>query len=190
MKLIITRHGETVENVNKVCQGQIGGKLTEKGIEEAKKLGLRFKHEKIDAIYSSDLKRAMDTSAEIIKYHPDLKIKPDKRLRERFLGVQEGKKFPENWNWKNLPKDVETNEKMCIRVKEFLDEIYIRDKNKTVILVCHAGTKLALLNVIHNKDISEFNNWEYLKNTSVSEFEINDNDEMKIINLNCTKHLD
>jgi broad specificity phosphatase PhoE len=37
MKLYITRHGETVENSMRIVQGHIGGSLSAKGQEQAKK---------------------------------------------------------------------------------------------------------------------------------------------------------
>ena len=35
MKLLIVRHGETVENLQRICQGQSHGTLSEKGIKQA-----------------------------------------------------------------------------------------------------------------------------------------------------------
>lgn len=190
MKLIIARHGETIENINHVIQGQIDGQLSDKGIKQAKKLGIRFRDTKIDVIYSSDLKRAIDTSNEILKFHPNLKLNLDKRIRERFLGKFQGNPVPENWDWKKIPKNLETNEEMCKRAKQFIDEAYSRHKNETVFVVCHAGIKMALLNVIHNKPVSDFETWDTIKNTSVSEFDIEENGNYKIKILNCTNHLD
>ena len=48
MRLIVTRHGETVDNINGIIQGHTQGKLTENGKEQAKKLGERLKNEKIE----------------------------------------------------------------------------------------------------------------------------------------------
>ena len=91
MKLIITRHGETLENVHNICQGHIHGSLTHKGIEQAKKLGERLKNEHIDVIYSSDLRRSFDTTKEIAKFHPNTPLITTERLRERFMGKMQGK---------------------------------------------------------------------------------------------------
>ncbi|MCK5510791.1 histidine phosphatase family protein [Candidatus Parcubacteria bacterium] len=190
MRLIITRHGETIENINRICQGQTDGQLSKKGIEQAKKLGIRFKDRKIDAIYSSDLKRTVDTAKEILKYHPSLKLNLDKRIRERFFGKLQGNLFPNNWDWKNIPEDVETSENIYKRAKEFIDDVYLKYKNKTVLVVCHGGIKKALLTVIHNKHFSEFGIWEKINNTSVSEFDIEENGNHKIHILNCTSHLE
>ena len=48
MKLILTRHGETIENKKGILQGQKIGTLSKKGIKQAKKLALRLKGKKID----------------------------------------------------------------------------------------------------------------------------------------------
>lgn len=56
MKLFVTRHGQTTWNVqNKVC-GITDVELTEKGIEQAKKLADIVQNHNIDMIISSPLK--------------------------------------------------------------------------------------------------------------------------------------
>ena len=61
MKLIIVRHGETVGNATEIIEGHLPGKLSQKGIEQAKKLASRLKDEPIDHIFCSDLTRAIET---------------------------------------------------------------------------------------------------------------------------------
>lgn len=185
MKLIITRHGQTVQNLNKICSGQGPGELSAEGIEQAKKLGLRLKDRHIDVAYSSDLSRAVDTANEIIAHHPHLELVKDIRIRERFLGKQQGVKFPDDWDWQNLPADAETDDSMCVRGREFLDDVYDRHKDQTVLVVCHGGMKMALLAVVTGKDFSSF---EGMKNTSVSEFDILE-DGHKVVCMNCVEHL-
>ena len=92
MRLILTRHGETEENKIGIMQGHLPGKLSAEGIEQAQKLALRLKDEKIDFIYSSDLARASDTAKEIASFHPHAPIKFVEDLRERNLGEFQGKK--------------------------------------------------------------------------------------------------
>ena len=55
--LLLTRHGETVDNANKIMQGQTQGELNATGVAEAEQLAQKMKDEKIDAFVSSDLKR-------------------------------------------------------------------------------------------------------------------------------------
>lgn len=37
--LLLIRHGETVDNVNRIMQGQTPGRLTDNGVEQARLLG-------------------------------------------------------------------------------------------------------------------------------------------------------
>jgi len=85
MKIILTRHGRTVENDAGILQGHLPGKLNEKGIIQAQKVAIRLQDEHIDYMYSSDLDRAADTTREILKYHPDVPVEFIQELREIFL---------------------------------------------------------------------------------------------------------
>jgi len=188
MRLIVVRHGETIENSKNISMGQRGGNLSPKGTEQAKKLAERFKNRKFDAIYSSDLKRAVNTAHEILKYHP-LKLNLDKRLRERFFGEQQGKLYPENWDWGNLPSDCETDAEICDRVKKFVDDILLKHENETVLLVCHGGIKMALVTIANRRPASDFQKAGIMENTAVSEFDIRKGGKYRIHLTNCAKHL-
>ena len=86
-RLLLVRHGETVDNVNKIMQGQTHGRLTLNGIEQAHELGRQLRGEHIDVFLSSDLARAVET-LEIIKKerdqlpHPLQTLPPAPPLRE------------------------------------------------------------------------------------------------------------
>jgi broad specificity phosphatase PhoE len=190
MRLIITRHGETVGNVNNYFQGQTPGILTNKGIEQAKKLGLRFKDKKIEVIYSSDLQRAIDTAKEILVYHPNLKLNLDKRVRERKFGEFENKIMPGDWDWGNMPKCVETDTQMFARAKEFLADIYSRHKDNIVVVVCHGAIKTVMLSVILGKKDFDMALFDKLTNTAVSIFDIEEDNKHKIHVIGCVKHLE
>ncbi len=74
-RLLLVRHGETVDNVNKIMQGQTHGRLTLNGIEQAHELGRQLRGEHIDVFLSSDLARAVET-LEIIKKERDQQPHP------------------------------------------------------------------------------------------------------------------
>ncbi|MEE9525982.1 MAG: histidine phosphatase family protein [Candidatus Woesearchaeota archaeon] len=187
MNLILTRHGETIENIKKIYQGQkIQGTLSKLGIEQAKKLALRLKDEKIDYIYSSDLARALDTAKEIAKFHQDIPLILVKELRERASKTLAGKHTSEI-DFKNLPTDTETRADMRKRVKKLLDQVYEKCPDKTILFVGHAGINKSLIRVILNKP--DDYNLDHQFNTAVNIFEIKEDKNHKIICLNCTKHL-
>ncbi|HEY4711153.1 MAG TPA: histidine phosphatase family protein, partial [Dehalococcoidia bacterium] len=67
-KLILARHGETVWNVEKVYRGRTDVSLDEVGIKQAELLGKNLGSWKLEAIYSSPLKRALDTANIVARY--------------------------------------------------------------------------------------------------------------------------
>ena len=71
MRIILVRHGETEDNKKRIIQGHLPGKLSDKGIEQARKVANRLKNEKVDYIFSSDLDRAKSTAEEIAKFHQE-----------------------------------------------------------------------------------------------------------------------
>ncbi len=63
MKLILIRHGETEWNKQRRIQGcRSDTRLSPKGLAEADRLAAALRKERIDAIYSSPMKRASETA--------------------------------------------------------------------------------------------------------------------------------
>lgn len=67
-KLILARHGETAWNVEKIYRGRTDVNLDEVGIKQAELLGKYLSNWKLEAIYSSPVKRALDTANIIARY--------------------------------------------------------------------------------------------------------------------------
>ena len=67
--LYLMRHGETVDNVNQIMQGQTQGELTANGFRQASQVSEEWKDRHLDAIVASDLKRSIDTAAVIAAPH-------------------------------------------------------------------------------------------------------------------------
>jgi broad specificity phosphatase PhoE len=67
-KFILARHGETLWNVEKVYRGRTDVNLDEVGIKQAELLGKYLSNWELEAIYSSPLKRALDTANIIARY--------------------------------------------------------------------------------------------------------------------------
>ena len=86
MKIILTRHGRTVENDAGILQGHLPGTLNELGKSQAAKVAERLSSERIDRAYSSDLARAADTARAIMAFHPEAELRFTEELRESSLG--------------------------------------------------------------------------------------------------------
>jgi broad specificity phosphatase PhoE len=81
----LVRHGQTDWNVARRYQGQQDIPLNTEGIQQARTLAMMMKDETFDAIFSSDLQRAMQT-AQILAEGRLVKAIPDVRLREIGFG--------------------------------------------------------------------------------------------------------
>ncbi len=195
MKLIITRHGETEENLNKIWQGHLQGKLTEKGIEQAKKLANRLRDEKLDVIFSSDLARTSDTAKEIAKFHSEVPIYLVEDLRERFLGELQGQEIKEKIRKRLYDEEfceknkIEMIKDAELRAKKFVEKLLETNQDKNILLVGHKGFNSAIIAYFLEKSWEEIFKKESL-NTSVTIFEFEDNKKPKLILMNCAKHLE
>ena len=67
-KLILARHGETMWNAEKVFRGRADVSLNEIGTRQAELLGKYLGNWSLEAIYSSPVKRALDTASIIARY--------------------------------------------------------------------------------------------------------------------------
>lgn len=83
--LLLARHGETVDNANRIMQGQTQGRLNENGIRQAEELSGMMKDRKIDAFVASDLKRSVDTCRIVAAPH-HAEVHTTQLLRERDWG--------------------------------------------------------------------------------------------------------
>lgn len=92
MKVYFLRHGETSWNCERLIQGQTPHtQLTSFGIRLAEMTREGFQKEGIsfDVVYSSPLRRALQT-AQIITKGTELKIRTDERIKEMNFGPYEG----------------------------------------------------------------------------------------------------
>lgn len=173
--LLLIRHGETVDNVNQIMQGQTPGKLTTYGVEQASLLGGLLANEHIDAFVSSDLKRAVDTCLEIALPHFGYDrtkalaaIDQTPLLRERDWGSFTGKYIPDlkDAKWTD---DIESQDKMMRRAADFIHYIRQRYDGLTVVAVGHGIINKAIQAVFYGKEMREI---EKMTNAEIRRIEI------------------
>lgn len=91
-KLLLVRHGETIWNKETRLQGGRSDiELTELGKQQAERAAKALKGERIKAIVSSPLKRALYTAQAIARYH-DLEVETSLGLKEIDAGIIDGLK--------------------------------------------------------------------------------------------------
>lgn len=167
--LYLLRHGQSEWNVLHKVQGQEDTALTERGIEQAGMAAERLKDEKIDIIYSSDLRRAYDT-AEIVGNKLNLDVNKLESIREVHFGVWQGldldtikKEHGDDYKlWRTEPhnlniKDAENLHTLRDRVLKDIQNLVSENPGKKILLVSHGAAIKALILGILDIDISKYN---------------------------------
>ena len=157
-KILLVRHGITDANINNKFAGQTEIGLAEEGVRQAEKLGKRLARTKIDAIYSSDLRRAMLT-AEAISGKHEAEISRCGELREMDYGEAEGLTYEEikenlpevaealaefDLNLINFPGG-ESMQALIARGVKFLERLNGHGQDETVLIVTHGGMLRTLI---------------------------------------------
>jgi len=150
-EIFLIRHGETVWNTKKLIQGQLDSPLTDNGIRQSNLLSKRIKKINPDIIYTSDLKRAIDT-ANIINQHINKDVIEISGVRERHWGVFQGadwpkvkKFFPTQYKYyKNDSKNYmipngESYNQVAKRTMDSLSDIIKNHENQKIVVVTHGG---------------------------------------------------
>ena len=148
-RLILIRHGQTDWNAEGRWQGQADPPLNEHGRIQARQAAEALALFELDALYSSDLRRAWET-AECIGLGHGLKPLTDPRLREICLGEWQGllstdiqRRYPnqlECWLEAPLacnPPGGESVLDVEMRVCTAVDEILAKHPGKRVAIVSH-----------------------------------------------------
>ena len=143
--IILVRHGETVDNARQIMQGQTQGELNEKGRVQAQQVAERLAGEPLDAIVASDLHRAIQT-AEIIAAPHGMMVQTTALLRERDWGSFTGRFIPE-LRGEVWPDDIESEEALLERARQFLIYITATYPGKRVVAVGHGIINKAVLAV-------------------------------------------
>jgi broad specificity phosphatase PhoE len=205
IKLILIRHGESDSNVQRKFSGFQDVDLTEKGIWQAKRLAYRLLKVPVDAVFCSDLKRAIHT-ADIVFGNRNINMLINPNLREMNFGIWEGKTFEEIklkegvkfTSWMESPDERSIipqgeslailNERVMTEVNRILQEYKDEEKDKTIAIVCHGGAiRMILCNALN----LELKNLWYIKQKSTALNMIDYYDGKGFVSLiNDTSHLE
>ncbi|MFP8906082.1 histidine phosphatase family protein [Streptomyces atacamensis] len=88
-RIVLWRHGQTAWNLERRFQGTTDIELTGAGLEQARRSARLLAALRPDAIIASDLKRAVDTAAELAAI-TGLEVTRYESLRETYAGVWQG----------------------------------------------------------------------------------------------------
>lgn len=195
-QLFLIRHGETMWNVERRCQGHTDIPLNEKGLAQAEKLG-EFMHDvALHAVYASDLSRAAQTAEKVARQH-GLQVQKCRGLRERSYGEWEGlsleqiaEHYPNHMEARRQGGmyGVEKFAGLQQRVVHALTELAQKHLGENILAVSHGGSINAFLHWITNGQLGT--GVTVIENTSVTRLTFDETEAWEVVDLNETRHLE
>lgn len=164
--IYLARHGESDWNAANRFQGHSDRPLTDFGREQAQALGELVAAENVEAVYSSPLKRALETAL-IVAARSGLEVVEDEDLCEVDTGSWSGlsraevqERFPEGFDrWTSGGagwEDGESYEEMAERVLAAVNRIAAAHPGGRVLIVSHGGPIRAIQGAANGMDIDEY----------------------------------
>ena len=199
-EIIIIRHGETEWNKTGRFQGHSDVPLSAEGRAQAAALGKNLVVDHVDAIYASDLTRAMETAAPLAQRF-GLEVISDPLLRELNFGSWEGRNFndvnaenpdamktfyndPERVNIPDSEPFPEFQRRVAGRVRE----IVAQERGKRIVIVSHGASIRILFADILSMPIRSI--WHVSQlNTAVNKVRFEDDGFAVVTLMNDTSHL-
>lgn len=170
MNIYLLRHGETESNNKKVYYGKLDVELNQRGKAQSEAAGSKLKGIKFNKVYTSTMKRAVQTAQVAVK-NKECEFIKDERINETNLGVFEGKNYeenqrdyPEEWkkwteNWKSYaPPKGESYIEFYNRIKSFIEDI-IKQDDENILIVTHGGVIKSIYAYILGENLDLF--WKF-----------------------------
>jgi probable phosphoglycerate mutase len=196
MILYCIRHGESTYNAEGRIQGQHDPPLSDLGRRQAERLAAAFAGQRIAAVYSSPLARAMET-ARPVAAALELKVGIVDDLKELNAGIFQGRCWAEladlhpaeAYRWSSQDPDFqipegESRRALMVRGKSALEGIR-RGGEERVVVVTHGGLLNAALKAL--LDIPAARNPFSFYNASISQ--LGWEGQVKLLTLNQVEHL-
>lgn len=202
-RLYLVRHGQSAGN----AEGRFGGHgptpLSELGMLQAEATARRLVKEGVNAIYSSDLHRALQT-AEVLSAMSGIPVVSRSAFRERNVGVLEGltfdeskETFPEDYyalvnrNVHHVITNGESYRHLLRRSTSELWDILRNHVGERIAIFSHTGAicflTLHLMGAIR-RDTKQ-TPWIVTSNCGLNRFEIRGRNNVRVLALNDTRHL-
>jgi len=201
--ILLIRHGQSAGNAEGRFGGHSATPLSDLGKQQARVTTKMLAKERISAIYSSDLLRAVDTAQPLAELLGIEVIKTE-AFRERHVGVLEGLTFDEAKNQypadyyalinRNLTHRITEGEsyfQLLARTKQFFQQILKQHQGEKVAIFSHTGVicflTLDIIGAIHPRNPQP--PWLVTSNCGINRFEFRGRNNVRVLSINDTRHL-
>jgi broad specificity phosphatase PhoE len=202
-RILLVRHGQSQGNAEGRFGGHSATPLSARGRAQAEATARALTGERVTAIYSSDLRRAVET-AEPLARALNLEINRAEALRERSVGRMEGftfqeaaEQFPDDYaallrrDFDLVLTGGESYRQMLERAARALDAVIDANRGGSVAVFSHTGTicilALHLMGALDSPTLRPV--WLTTANCGVTRFELRPDGFVRVLNLNDTRHL-
>jgi len=202
--VVLIRHGQSQGN----AEGRFGGHtetpLSPLGRKQAAATATALANETFNAIYSSDLPRAIETASPLAQLSV-VEIQSAEAFRERSVGVMEGLTFeeaaeqhPEQYgallrrDFEHVLLGGESYRQTLDRASQKLDEVIEEHRGGRIVIFTHTGTICILvLHLMGALDAPELKPvWIATSNCGISRFDLRNDGFVRVIVINDTRHLE
>ena len=148
VKITYFVHGTTTDNERNISSGWADVELSSLGIQQSKELGPLTKHLNFDVVFTSDLKRAIESAK--LSWGDKYEMIADPRLRECNYGELNAKPsdivepIQEKSIKTPMPGRGESYEMVKERIADFLKDVKEKYDGKHIAIVGHKAPQLAL----------------------------------------------
>jgi len=158
VQIVYETHSISLDNERGIATGWLPGALSPEGRRLARALGERRRDDGIACVFTSDLRRAVET-AEIAFEGSALEIRQDLRLREcnygRLNGAPVGDLEP-RVRFVDTPFPEGESYRDCVeRMDSFLRDIAREFDGQRVLVIAHSAQRWALRNLLEGEPLEQ-----------------------------------
>src|SRR6266536_4063808 len=158
VQLVYETHSISVDNERGIATRQLQGELSAEGRRLAGELGERRREDGIACVFTSDLRRAVET-AEIAFPGCEIEIRQDPRLRECDYGKLNGAPVAElepRRRFVEAPFPSGESYRDCVeRMRSFLADVAAEFDGRRVLVIAHSAQRWALRQLLEGVPLED-----------------------------------
>src|SRR6266550_8680186 len=173
MKLVYETHSISVDNERGIATGWLPGELSAEGRRLARELGQRRRDDGIACVFTSDLRRAVET-AELAFAGSGIEIRQDARLRECNYGELNGAPVEEiepREQWIDQPYPGGESWREAVgRLRDFLEDVLTEFEGQRILVIAHGAQRYGFEHLLRGRPLEKVipsafdwqEGWEYV----------------------------